>query len=300
MGSQQAVMSLGVDAPVIGSRFFAPPPEFKGCFTTFYRLTLDLPDGDMISDYMQPEWASLRFFSGARPMATIGQDELSGARFAATGVSSMPARFTIGSTKMWGIGILPLGWARLFDADARQLANRLVDGEQHPLFSRLAPLADILGDETISDDKQYCAIVEAMRSTMRLHRDEARIIRVHEALLEADLKTVSDMAECAGLTVRSLERRCHRHFGFAPKILMRRQRFVRSLTTFILDSDGKWSEAMDVHYHDQSQFSREFTRFMGMRPSKFATLDHPFMKAFVAARTELLGSAAQTLDAPDR
>jgi len=300
MASQKFAQSTGLIAPDIESRFFAPPPEFEGCFTTFYRMTLTLPADTLMSDYMQPEWASIRFFSGARPIARMGDEQLSNARYAATGASSKPAHFTIGSTRMWGIGILPLGWARLFDTDAGNLANQMFDGDENALFARFSPLADILCDDTIPDDKQFFAIAEAMRAAMRPHRDEKRILRVHSALLKKELKTVADLADRSGMNMRSLERLCHRHFGFSPKLLMRRQRFVRSLTTFMLDSGGIWTEAMDAHYHDQAQFSREFTLFMDMRPSEYAALDHPFMKSFVTARARTLGSAAQTLDPPTR
>lgn len=299
MASQKPEDLAGADAPGVESRFFTPPAELAGCFTTFYRMTLTLPGDAVVSDYMQPEWASIRFFSGALPTAKIGDDVLSGARYAATGPSSNPAHFTIGSTRMWGIGMLPLGWARLFDTDASEFANRMVDGTDHPAFSRFAPLADILCDDTIPDEKQFFAIVEAMRRNMRPHRDEDRILRVHRALLDESIKTVSDLAERTGINARSQERLCCRHFGFTPKILLRRQRFVRSLSTFMLDSGGKWTDAMDAHYHDQSQFSREFSNFMGMSPSEYAAMDHPVMNSFVAARARMLGSPAQALDAPD-
>ncbi len=298
MGSQNFEQQAGVDAPKVESRFFAPPAEFEGCFTTFYRMVLTLPEDAVISDYMQPEWTSIRFFSGAWPTAKLGDDAVSGARYAVAGASSHPAHFTIGSTRLWGIGILPLGWARIFDADASDMANRVVNGESHPLFSRFSPLADILCDDTITEEKQFFAIAEAMRGAMRPHRDEARILQVHRALLDQDLKTVSDLAEKADINPRSLARLCCRHFGFAPKTLMRRQRFVRSLSTFMLDSGGKWSGAMDGHYHDQAQFSREFSNFMGMTPSEYAAMDHPVMNSFVAARARMLGSPAQALDNP--
>ena len=74
---------------------------------------------------------------------------------------------------------------------------------------------------------------------------------------------------------------------------------MRSLTTFMLSDDGKWTDAMDAHYHDQAQFSREFRAFMGMSPREYAAKDHPILTAFVKARARIWGSPAQTLDKPD-
>ena len=102
------------------------------------------------------------------------------------------------------------------------------------------------------------------------------------------------------MSIRTLERVCHRYFGFTPKRLMRRQRFMRSLTSYMLHRGTRWTEAMDEEYHDQAQFTREFTEFMTMTPSAYAALDHPILASFMEARARIWGSAAQTLDPPQR
>jgi len=111
---------------------------------------------------------------------------------------------------------------------------------------------------------------------------------------------VAALADASGMSTRTLERVCRRYFGFAPKLLMRRQRFMRSLTAFMLREGSRWTEAMDRDYHDQAQFTREFRQFMTMNPSDYAALDHPILSAFMEARAKIWGSAAQTLDRPAR
>ena len=81
---------------------------------------------------------------------------------------------------------------------------------------------------------------------------------------------------------------------------MRRQRFMRSLVAFMLHKGTRWTEAMDGHYHDQAQFTREFHEFMTMNPSEYAGLEHPILSSFMEARARVWGSAAQTLDKPER
>ncbi|MDE1468593.1 helix-turn-helix domain-containing protein [Aurantiacibacter sp. D1-12] len=282
------------------SKFYAPPREFEGCFTTFYRLNLSIDAGEKICDYMPPEWASIRFFSGDVPDAQMGEQSLIDARVAASGPRSLAAKFALGDTRMWGIGIMPLGWARLFDSDADAVADKAMDAEKHPTFCKFAPLADVLCDDSVRETEQYDALVDFMREAMQPHPEEERILRIHRALVEEDLSKVTDFAERVQLSVRTLERLCCRFFGFTPKLLLRRQRFMRSLSAFMLQSEGKWTKAMDAHYHDQAQFSREFAAFMGMTPTEYAALDHPFLRSFTAARAAVVGSPAQTLDAPDR
>jgi AraC-like DNA-binding protein len=283
----------------LSAEFREAPPQFAGCFTTFYHLTLDLPEGAAwVTDYLQPEWANIRFFCGTSPEAEIAATRISGARFVGTGPSARPCRFALGPVRMWGVGFLPLGWARFFDADASTCANLICDGAAHPAFARFAGLAEVLCDPGATLDEQYDAIVAAMTAAMRPNRDEPRIARVHAGLVSGDHASVRDLAGACAMSIRTIERICARYFGFSPKLLMRRQRFMRSLTAFMLHRGTRWTEAMDAQYHDQAQFSREFREFMTMNPSEYAALDHPILTSLMQARARASGSAAQTLDPP--
>lgn len=283
----------------VRSNFFAPPAQFDGCFTSFYQAIIDVDDGGVLHDHLQPEWANLRFFSGSLPVSQVpGKPELRDARFTATGPSTLPVRFELGTCRMWGIGILPLGWSRLLDTDARDVVNVICDGAMHPAFRKFAPMQEVLCDDSVPDQQQFDFIVECMNAAMRPNRDEDKIVRVHRAMVDSKLTSVADFADLSGMSVRTLERLCHRYFGFSPKLLMRRQRFMRSLTDFLLHDGKKWTEVMDDHYHDQAQFTREFHEFMTMNPSDYAALDHPVLSAFIRARAKIWGSPAQTLDKP--
>ena len=300
MGANKGALNEAPRNYRVDGRFLSPPEEFEGCFTTFYQLLLEVDDGGTVVDLLQPEWGNIRFFAGATPISGhVGGPTISHARFTATGPSSLPVRFEIGTCKMWGVGFLPLGWARFVDADAGDLANLVCAGSDHPVFRKFAPLADVLCDTSVSDEQQYDAIVDFMRKIARPHRDEDKIIRVHRALVAENLSTVAEFADASGMSMRTLERVCHRFFGFTPKLLMRRQRFIRSLSSYMLHQSSKWTEVMDEHYHDQAQFTREFHEFMTMNPSEYATLEHPILTSFMEARARIRGSAAQTLDGPD-
>ncbi|MEE4154433.1 MAG: helix-turn-helix domain-containing protein [Erythrobacter sp.] len=296
---------------VVRSRFHAPPVEFAGCFTSFYHLSLEFEGvgtgGEaepVVADLLQPEWANMRFFCGSLPRAALGGVLLEGARFVATGPSSRPCRFELGAARMWGIGLLPVGWARFIAADAYALANTVLDGSRHAAFARFDAMSEALCDPALDEAAQLAVIVEHLAQAMRPHRDEPKIARVHTALVDTECHTVCDLADRAGMSIRTLERICRRYFGFTPKLLMRRQRFMRSLTSFMLErsrgSDLHWTDAMDEAYHDQAQFTREFAEFMTMLPTEYAALEHPILASFIEARARVWGSAAQTLDPPVR
>lgn len=300
LGGGRSEIANALDAPRHSVRavFHPAPAQFEGCFTTFYQLELDVADGGIIEDYLQPEWANLRFFGGSCPSSQIGDQGLSGARFAVTGPSSVACKFNVGSARMWGVGILPLGWARLIDAHAYDYSNTLFDGASDRAFSKFDHMSDVLCNPESDREEQLALISQSMERLMRPSRDEDKIVRVHDALVNGDHLAVATLADSCAMSIRTLERVCRRYFGFTPKRLMRRQRFTRSLTSYMLHRGALWTEAMDEEYHDQAQFTREFTEFMTMTPSKYASLDHPILASFMEARERVWGSAAQALDPP--
>ncbi|MBO9498741.1 MAG: AraC family transcriptional regulator [Novosphingobium sp.] len=285
----------------IDVRFFPAPPDLEGCFSSFYSATFTVPGGERVGDLLQPEWANLRFFAGDRPDAHIpGSDRLAGARLTATGPSSLPVHFELGSTRMWGVGLFPLGWAKFCRGPATEMANRVVDGERHVAFANFAGLAADLFDTKADEKRELAKLIACFRALNRTVPDEDRILSIHAALVEPAVANVADFSEHTGLERRTLERLCLRYFGFSPKVMLRRQRFMRSLALFMLENAANWSEAMDSHYHDQAQFVREFRSFMGMSPGAYAAREHPILGAFMKERARVWGTAAQTLDLPKR
>ena len=283
----------------IDVRFFAPPADLAPCFTTFYRLEVELPPGEVLEDWLQPEWANLRFFAENAPSAAMPDGPaIAGARFQATGPSSCPTHFTLGRTRMWGIGLFPLGWARFIGENASEHANTVVDGEASPAFARFAPLCAQLCRRDYSDEEQFAMLTGFFRKLAGPPRDQRRIKKVHEVMVDPRLVHVEDFARRCGLSKRTLERVCARHFGFSPRLLLRRQRLMRSLAAFMLTPQASWSEVIDRHYHDQSHFVHEFHAFMRCSPSEYAAQPHPVMAAFMAERKRVWGSPVQTLDPP--
>lgn len=288
-------------APCQVSVSFLPPPEnLRRYFTSFYYAEITPAPGESVEDLLHPEWANLRFFSGAKPVAeTRGGSRVADTAFTATGPSSEAVRFTVGATRLWGIGLLPLGWAKFVQAEAAQFANAVADGNAHPAFAAFRPLAQSLFGAQPDREAEFGRIAAYFLGRIdEPLADEERIVAIHEALVDPEICSVTALVERTGGTPRTVERVCRRAFGFAPKVLLRRQRFMRSLAHFMLDPTVRWSDAMDGHYHDQAQFVRDFRQFMGMTPSRFAALDKPILGAVMRERARIAGAAVQTLDSP--
>ena len=165
------------------------------------------------------------------------------------------------------------------------------------MLFRFGQLPDIFGDAP-DDEAEHARIVEILRASGQHVPDHERIVRVHRVMVELGLATVADFADLVGISTRALERTCRRYFGFPPKLLLRRQRFMRSLAAWMLGGMGRWTAAIDELYTDQAHFNHEFHEFMGMSPSEYAALPHPILSAFMEQRARTWGSPAQTLDRP--
>jgi len=282
-------------------RFALPAEALQPFITTYYRTdVICSPREPWLEDWLHPEWANLRFLSAGEAQAAVGVGELRPCpAFAVTGPTSQAIRFRLRSGFSWGIGLLPLGWERLFAGAACDYADRFVDGAADPVFAAFAPLAGALA----ASDGDYAAEIALIESHMeevfaKAGPADPAILALHAALVDPDLLTVADLASRLCMTVRTVERLSRRAFGFPPKLLLRRQRFLRSLGRFMLDPSLKWIAALDCHYHDQSHFVRDFRRSMGMSPSEYAQAEKPLLAAAAQARNAVTGAAMQGLHTP--
>jgi AraC-like DNA-binding protein len=189
---------------------------------------------------------------------------------------------------------LPVGWAALFAAQAGDYADRIVDGLVDPAFAAFAPLAHALAASD-GDHAAELALIEAHVEALFVAAEppDPAIAALTEALLDPELVSVAQLAEQMGMNVRALERLSRRAFGFPPKLLLRRQRFLRSLARFMIDPSLGWLGALDCHYHDQSHFVRDFRRFMGMNTSAYAKADKPILVAAARGRMAIAGEAVR-------
>lgn len=280
----------------ISVRFFRLSEVLRPYFTALYLFDIDCPDGVVVEDYLHPEWSAMRFTHGTVPIACIGPGELRRQwPFVVSGPNSKSIHFGIATSRIWGLGLMPAGWAKFVDGRARDFADRTVDGAADKAFAIFAPIHEMTSDLTAAPE----AIAQRINAYLLLHRDrpsphDARILACHEAVRDADVANVADLGERLGLSARSLERLCGRYFGFPPKLLLRRQRFLRSLAQFMLDRGRSWSDALDGQYFDQAQFVRDFRSFMGMTPSEYADMPHPIMEKIIAHRMADQGAAPQT------
>lgn len=281
-------------------RFALPSPALAPFVTTFYcTLVHHAAEDGWVEDHLHPEWANLRFMAHAEAQQVIGSGEFAACTaITLAGPTSRATRFRLAEGRAWGVGLLPAGWAALFGAQAGDYADRFVDGFADPAFVSLHPLAEELAATHGGFEAELPVVVRHVERLLDGAIPDPAIAKLTAELVDPDLATVADLAERMGMTVRSLERLARRAFGFPPKLLIRRQRFLRSLAQYMLDPSLKWLTALDWQYHDQSHFVRDFKRFMGMSPSAYARADKPLLGAAARARMKATGQAMQGLHRP--
>ncbi len=279
-----------------------PSEKVAPYISTYYLTDFAVPEGQTVEDWLHPEWANLRIWERAVCSVAIGTEELRPSpQVIATGPTSFASHFRTGRTRAWGVGLLPQGWARFVNAHASGHADLTSDANVDPAFARLSPLFGRVFDGSVDPaaeaariDAFFCDLLERCPP----HEDEAKIRAAHTALIDDTVRSVSELSERLGISSRSLERLSLKAFGFSPKLLLRRQRFLRSLAQFMLDPSLTWIKTLDWHYVDQAHFVRDFRRFMTMSPSAYAALDHPVLRSAARARSVAAGAAVQALHKP--
>jgi AraC-like DNA-binding protein len=280
-------------------RFIPPAPALRRYVTTYYFFELGAFEGHVVQDLLHPEWASARFMlNGSVDASIIPEPPQTVPTASLTGPTSRACYIRFSSAKMAGIGVSPLGWHNLMGIDASKRTNQVFDVTSDAAFSLFASIWQQIGG--LRDPEAISTIFDSVLLGALNPPDakEHEVEAVHMALAHPEIANVAQLAETVGITAQRVERLSRRVFGFSPKRLIRRQRFLRSLGVRLLDPELRWTKAMDAQYHDQAHFTRDFHDFMGMSPRTYLAMPRPISQAAVRARAEALGQPLQVLDAP--
>jgi AraC-like DNA-binding protein len=277
-------------------RFALPAPALRRFITAYY--VVDLPAGQgPLEDLLHPEWANIRFSLSGRWSTRIGGIDHDPAPPAALfGPTSIAGRVRGEAGVVLGVGLLPLGWARFIAAPASQMADRV-----EPLATALGERAEatLAALRQAPDDAARVAILDALFGALEAAGPplEPVLLKAHERLLDPAVDTVAALAAALALSPRHLTRLSLRMFGFPPKLLIRRQRFLRTLQALRESPDAALGAVIDDGYFDQSHFVRDFHLFMGLSPSAYFALPHVLLGPAARERMAALGTSYQGLHA---
>jgi AraC-like DNA-binding protein len=282
-----------MDMPQLAFRVPAAAPS--GVVSTYYWVD---SGSHALDDTTHPEWANVRFtLKGSWTVQRLGQPVRSFGPMALFGPSSCGARVSCApGSALVGFGLLPMGWARLVGGPARRLADDAV-----PLQAEW-PKAEALHAACLAATTldQWAAVFDrVLLARLAISPPApALLVRAHEVLLAGDIATVDRYAEAVGVSVRTLERLCGTLFGFGPKTLLRRQRFLNALDQMMRQPEPKPGDLLPEGYADQSHFIHEFKAFMGTTPGRYLASPRIVMQRAAAQRAALFGQSLQGLHAP--
>lgn len=281
-------------------RYERPDPALAALFPSYAVLDSDLAELDpgRPSEWMLPTWAQIWIVLTAGPIhIRIGNrdyDPLHSAVLYGVTSRAMPTTANGGTTVV--IDVSPLGWARLFGAEAEGLRDRITPlGDVLPT-AWVAELVEALQASDHALDVKAVLDDFLLRHLPAPNRDEPLIAKVMTLLVDDRIGDLPLAAEAAGINVRTLRRLSKRYFGFPPKLLMMRSRMIRAIVPMLVGDDGEGAVSVPPFYHDVSHFNRDGRRFLGMTPRRFAGLTVLYLRAALRARHMVIGSATPALD----
>lgn len=275
-------------------RYLAPDPAIAAAITGYNcygsatadeRVDPFIPAQAMVTVLMDAAEVSVRI--GNFVFTPLPQVALYGAL-------SRPMIATTRGGIMIGVGISPIGWARL---SRRTLSD---------LYNRIVPLGHAFGEgwgERLRRDLMATQSDEAIKDVLdgalapllqSPHPDEPRIAAFGALIASDGNVDIGTAAERLGMQTAQLRRLAMRYFGMRPKILLRRARFIRS---FLRNSglDGRGGGAIDASYFDHSHYLRDASDFLGTTPRRFLNQPTAFLRGSAIARALVLGAPHQAL-----
>ena len=211
----------------IAVEFWQPAPALRRYVSGYHRYVLRrAPDAEPFRDVFFPSWANIRFSLNAEPWSVA----LDRRRFdpipecAFFGPSSHAGYVTAGSGTLIGVGLTPAGWARLHGGDLSRFADRVVALDT--VFAGWSAMYGHLAAGEAPAMVFDSAVAEALD---RAVPENPSIDIILARLLDPAVDKVEELGAGLGLNGRRVGRLTRMCFGFTPKLLLRRARFLRAL-----------------------------------------------------------------------
>jgi AraC-like DNA-binding protein len=281
----------------VAVQFAIPSEALRPFISTYWELQVT-GDGT-VQDMLHPEWANIRMTLD-RPWdygPSIAALERLQTPIIMHGATSRPTYIRGAAGRNFGIGILPTGWNRLIGGDASAFADRYrslsdaIGGHEADLL-----YAKIIVEPSFEGRADAADTWLLDRLSIRQRRPfESQVESLFQVVVDPASATVDELTNTLGLPHHKLTRLSKQGLGFPPKLLLRRQRFLRMLGTLHARPYAEWNDFLDPQYVDQSHMIRDFQRFLGMPPKRYFALPRPVLAAAAKARAEMFGQPLQGL-----
>ena len=267
-------------------RYFRPREDIRDFVSSYYSVSFETG----LEDVMRAEIANVRFLVKGKLKSGIGGEPVEYAARSTLLCGPTHQASEVGFSDgchVFGAAVTPLGWARLFDVDASELADRAVPLEEHLTDDQCALAKRVLG--AADDDARVDACDRLFASMADLDKpiNEHFLDEVTAWITSPETNELSDLLERFDLSKRQVERLSKKYFGCPPKMLHRKFRALTSANRLVWHELTDWREAASTHYYDQPHFIREFKHFNGRTPTEFIKGAHLLVRATLQERLQI-------------
>lgn len=271
-----------------GVEYRRPGVHLERHVTAYHRFSAPITTGRTLCDAFFPSVATIRVTARGSPAWSLKIGSRTWDPVPAVtliGPTSHAGYLECGGGTLTGVGVRPFGWAQLFGGDVSRFSNRVV-----PLDD-IDPGAEQLR-EALDDGAPYHEALEAWLEARLQRRPPAdpRIEQLCLMLRDPATTRIEAVAEALAMTPRALAAVTRFNFGFTPKLLLRRTRFMRAVAAILTDPDAGPKVLDEAGYWDRSHFLRDSHLFLGCSIREFSRRRGPRNQQAIRARTEAIGS----------
>jgi AraC-like DNA-binding protein len=253
---------------VISIRYFSPARALRPYLSSYYWFESNHP---VFSDMMRAELPQIRIITSGSAQSHFSTGLVRASATAQLqGPTTGPVRFTAaGNLHLFGVGLLPHGWAAFIGEPADRLADDLAD-----LEAFLGPSVDDFATDILAapDDSARGAAADRffLAHLANAHAAPRWFTRLTDNWLTGAVSPdVDALVKASGMSARSVERMAKRIYGASPKLMARKYRALGAAVRIGTGEATGWHDFCDTGFYDQAHFIREFKQFTGLTPKRF-------------------------------
>lgn len=252
---------------MVSLRYFAPAEDVRDLVSVYYLFESDQPS---FADHERAAIAQLRFLlEGSADLSFANGETYKDATDSMlVGPTTGWMHFDVkGPFRMFGVGLLPAGWAALTKKSAADFADKAVPANK--IFTdEIDKSLELLRNAKGTDDMTMWANRVFRDLKHRVKPEIEEFTKMVDTWLSSEPSPpVSALMAQSDQSSRQVLRMVNKLYGMPPKYLARKYRALRAARAYAEQNEEELMELVDAFY-DQSHMIREVKFFAGTTPTK--------------------------------
>lgn len=251
---------------MVSLRYFPPAEDVRDLVSVYYLFEVEHP---RFADNERAAIAQLRFLLEGTAKLGFASGKTYPAKDAMlVGPSTGSMHFDLqGPFRMFGVGLLPAGWAALTQKSAADFTDKAVPAQKIFTDGMDESLALLRACKDVDGMTDWAnSYFRAVRSCIKPEVEQFTKM-VDDWLSSEPSPPVSALMERSDQSSRQVLRTVNKLYGMAPKYLARKYRALRAARAYAEHNEAELLALEDAFY-DQSHMIREIKFFAGTTPTK--------------------------------